>query len=53
MATALHDPKKVGYSAKHDAYYSRKTGRWLEKKCGEPGCPSCKNRPAFHHKPKT
>lgn len=41
--------KRTGYSKRYDSLYSRKTGRWLESKCGSPTCTYCKDRPARHH----
>lgn len=35
----------VKYNAKHDAYYNAETGEWLEKKCDDPECEFCANRP--------
>lgn len=32
-------------SAKFDAFFDPRTGRWLEKKCGDPACEFCRNRP--------
>ena len=33
------------YSEKYDAYYDEETGEWLEKKCSDPACEYCANRP--------
>lgn len=33
------------YCEQYDAYYNPKTDEWLEKKCSDPGCEFCKDRP--------
>lgn len=37
------DDKK--YCETYDAYYNPITDEWLEKKCSDPECDYCKNRP--------
>jgi len=44
--------KRIGYSWKWDAHFSRKTGRWLEGGCGGKYCLQCALRPKRHHNPK-
>lgn len=36
---------KAKYSDKYDAYYNYDTGEWLEKKCSDPECYFCADRP--------
>jgi len=33
------------YSRKYDSYYQASTGKWVEKKCSDPNCEFCKDRP--------
>jgi hypothetical protein len=33
------------YSEKYDAYFCSKCNSWLEKKCSDPNCYYCPNRP--------
>lgn len=38
-----HEEKQ--HSERHDAYFCRKCGEWLESKCKDPDCEFCKDRP--------
>lgn len=33
------------YSQKYDAYYCEKCNEWQERKCSDPSCEFCVNRP--------
>ena len=33
------------FNKKHDTYYDKEKDIWLEKKCDNPNCKFCKNRP--------
>lgn len=33
------------YDPKHDAAFDPRTGKWLERQCGDPRCQFCVNRP--------
>jgi len=39
------------YDPKHDAYYNKETGFWIERACKDKSCHFCKNRPKRHHTP--
>ena len=36
------------YCEKYDAYFESKTGKWLEKECGDKLCVFCSQRPRKH-----
>lgn len=52
MLRRMKQSKAVGYSPKFDAYYSRRTGKWLCAKCGDRHCGFCATRPKRHHYPR-
>jgi hypothetical protein len=35
------------YCDKFDAFFDKKTGKWMEKKCGIKGCKICSPRPKY------
>lgn len=37
----------IGYDRKYDAYYDKRTGRWLERLCGDSDCSYCNDRPPY------
>ena len=39
------DSPETEYSEKYDAYFNKKTGEWLESKCGDKNCEYCGKRP--------
>ena len=39
------DPKFIAYDRHYDSYYDRRDGRWLDRRCGDPECDFCNNRP--------
>lgn len=36
---------KVRRNDKHDAYWCEECGEWIERKCSDPECEFCKDRP--------
>ena len=36
---------KIEYSEEYDSDYDVEANEWLEKKCSDPNCEFCKNRP--------
>ena len=39
---------ELGYDDKHDAYYNKRTGKWLEEACKDARCGYCNERPETH-----
>lgn len=42
---AEFETQNILYNAKYDSYYNADTGEWVEKKCSDPECDYCKDRP--------
>ena len=43
--TGMQELPVLAYSARYDAFYEIRTGRWTESNCGDPDCYYCKDRP--------
>lgn len=46
--TQLFNDGKLAYDEKYDADYWVETGEWASKKCKDPECQFCANRPEKH-----